>query len=118
MHINTVKGTLIAELSAKGAPLTTEQDALDVIGECFGTGVHWVLIPIKRVSPELFTLSNGSLGAISQKFENYRLRVAIAGDISEQVNASDAFRDFVVEANARGNLIFVETKSALYGQFT
>jgi Domain of unknown function (DUF4180) len=41
-------------------------------------------------------------GEFAQKFVNYRLRLAIVGDISQHLAGSEALCDFVAETN-RGN---------------
>jgi hypothetical protein len=50
-------------------------------------------------------LRSGLAGEFLQKTVNYRGRFAVTGDISEQITASTALRDFVVECN-RGRSIF------------
>ena len=49
--------------------------------------------------------ASGLAGEFVQKIVNYQLQLVIVGDISAQVAASDALRDFVREAN-RGQTIF------------
>ncbi|MFX7870694.1 DUF4180 domain-containing protein, partial [Acinetobacter baumannii] len=45
-------------------------------------------------------------GAIAQKAVNYRLKLAVIGEISEHLAASDDLRDWVREAGRRGDLWF------------
>ena len=47
------------------------------------------------------------------KAANYRLRIAIVGEIAEQVAASDALRDFVGESNRGRQIWFVADEDAL-----
>ncbi len=44
---------------------------------------------------------------------NYRIRLAIVGDVSRWVAASTAFRDLVVEAERGTDLLFVADMTAL-----
>jgi hypothetical protein len=52
-------------------------------------------------------------GGVVQKFVNYRLRLAIVGDVAEHVTASTALRDFVREANRGGQTWFVADEAEL-----
>jgi hypothetical protein len=93
--------------------IATEQDALDIIGESWGSEATVVLIPADRIDTEFFRLASGLAGAVLQKFVNYRLQVAIVGDISEYVEASDALRDFVYESNRGTHVWFLASKEEL-----
>ncbi len=95
-------------LSPDGPIIARESDANDIIGEAFGMeGVELVVIPVERLSPDFFRLASGLAGAVLQKFTNYRLRVAIAGDISAYTEKSGPLRDFVRESNRGGWVRFV-----------
>jgi hypothetical protein len=102
-------GRAIIEFPVQGAEL----GALDVIGETYGRGIDWVAVPTARLPRDFFRLRSGVLGEFTQKFVNYGLRLAVVGDISSHVEASNAFRDYVVEANRGSNLWFVHDLSAL-----
>jgi hypothetical protein len=82
--------------------LRTERDAVDLIAAC--AGKETIVIPVEDLDEDFFRLRTGVAGAMLQKFVNYRKRVVIVGDVSRWTEASDAFRDFVIEAN-RGNSI-------------
>jgi hypothetical protein len=94
-----------------GAPLGSERDAVDLIGEA--ADADWVAIPAARLDPAFFALSNGMAGAFLQKFVTYGLRVAIVGDIGAHTAASGALRDFVRESNAGERIWFVPSAEAL-----
>ena len=87
--------------------LTSEQDALDLIGEAMYSGAELILVPVERFEEDFFQLKTGLAGHIIQKFVTYR-RLVILGDISGYVAQSRAFRDFVYEAN-RGNQVWFMT---------
>jgi hypothetical protein len=108
-----VSAPRIFALSAEAAPLRQERDALDAIGEAYGVECDWLAIPVARFAPECFDLKTRALGEILQKFVNYGLRVAIVGDVSAYVARSDAFRDFVREANRGRQLCFAASVEAL-----
>lgn len=92
--------------AADGPPVRSDRDALDLIAEALGHQVDLVAIPVQRLPDEFFTLGTGLAGAITQKFVNYRLRLAVVGDIGRH-DGSSALRAFVSEANRGGQLWFV-----------
>lgn len=102
------------DVPADGAPLATEQDALDLIGASYGSGSEVMVIPAERFAPEFWQLRTGIAGAFIQKLVTYGFRVAVVGDISAHLDASQALRDFVTESNRRGReLRFVADRSAI-----
>lgn len=111
--IRQIRGTNALVLAAEGASLESERDATDVIGETFGADVGLVLIPASRLSGDFFRLSTRKAGLFIQKFTNYRIRLAILGDIEAHVAASDALRDFVRESNKGQAVWFVTDEAAL-----
>lgn len=90
-----------------GTTLGTDREALDVIGEALYHEAELVAIPSKRFDDAFFTLSTRIAGEIIQKFVNYRLRLAIVGDLSRHLDASSALRDFVAESNRGRQVWFV-----------
>ena len=96
-------------MPADGPRLGGERDVTDLIGQAMFDGANLVVIPTERLADEFFSLRTGVAGAIVQKFVNYRLRLAIVGDISAHVAGSTALRDFVVEANRGRQLWFTPT---------
>jgi hypothetical protein len=98
------RGVPVLVCTDEGAPIASTQDALDVIGAAFSR-VDVVAVPVVRLDQRFFTLSTGLAGEILQKFTNYRMRLAVVGDISALVAASTALRDLVFESN-RGNQIW------------
>lgn len=98
---------------AEGPQIASEADALDLIGEAGFSGADTLVIPVSRLSPDFFRLSTGLAGAILQKCTNYRLRVAIVGDISEYTANSGPLRDFVYESNRHGAVRFLASEAEL-----
>ncbi|MGA5699382.1 DUF4180 domain-containing protein [Peterkaempfera bronchialis] len=109
-HIN---GTPVLVCAADGEPVRGERDATDLIGEAFHHDASWIAIPADRFEDDFFRLHTRVAGEIVQKFANYRLRVAIVGDISRHTAASSALRDFVRESNRGTQLWFVSDTEAL-----
>jgi hypothetical protein len=72
-----------------------------------------IVIPTERLGENFFRLSTRIAGEILQKFVTYRMRVAIVGDISRQIEESSALRDFVIEANRGEHVWFVSNLDEL-----
>ena len=90
----------------EGPPLATSRDASDLIGDVFSAEAELVVIPTQRLSGDFLRLSSGLAGEVLQKFVNYRLKVAILGDISAATAASAPLRDFVTESNRGASVWF------------
>ncbi|MEV1172580.1 DUF4180 domain-containing protein [Nonomuraea sp. NPDC049784] len=90
-----------------GEPLREAGDALDLLGEAFGRGATWVAVPAERLHDDFFTLRTGVAGEIAQKFVNYRIGLAIVGDVSRFTAASSALRAWVLESNRGDHVWFV-----------
>jgi hypothetical protein len=111
--IRNFGGQAVYVCPAEGPGIARESDALDLIGETYGQDVAWVAIPVGRLSEAFFQLRSGLAGAILQKLTNYRLRVAIVGDIARHLEASQAFADFVTESNRGSHIWFVRDEAEL-----
>ncbi len=111
--LQRVNGVPVLVCPADGPSVASEQDALDLIGAAFGQDARWVALPVSRLADEFFQLRTGLAGAITQKFVNYRLSLAIVGDISRHTETSGALRDFVRESNNGTHLWFLPDLAAL-----
>ncbi|GHI03755.1 alpha/beta hydrolase [Streptomyces cellostaticus] len=109
----TLQAVRVLRCAPDGPPLDGESAALDLIGDALGQDAHLVVVPVERIADEFFRLRSGVAGAVVQKFVNYRLRLAVVGDISAQVEASDALRDFVYESNQGRQLWFLAAEEEL-----
>ena len=87
-----------------GATIATERDVVDIIGNALYQAKA-VAIPVQRLDEKFFSLRTGFAGEVMQKFVNYRLPLAVVGDISAHLAASNALRDLVRESN-RGKQIW------------
>lgn len=93
--------------AADGPLLRDDRDALDLIGEAWGRGATWVAVPVERLHEDFFSLRTGVAGEIAQKFVNYRLGLAIVGDISRFTETGSALSAWVRESNRGNHLWFV-----------
>jgi uncharacterized protein DUF4180 len=106
-------GVPVLECAPTGEKLRGAGDVLDVIGTAIGHGAELVLMPVDRLPDDFFTLRTGLAGEIAQKFVNYRIRLAVVGDISHHVANSSALGAFVAESSRGGQLWFVPTTEDL-----
>ncbi|MGW4565562.1 DUF4180 domain-containing protein [Streptomyces sp. NPDC004561] len=109
----TLHDTPVLRCAPDGPPLDGESAALDLIGDALGRDAQLVEVPVARIADEFFRLRSGVAGAVVQKFVNYRLRLAVVGDITAHVDASDALRDFVYESNRGDQLWFLADADSL-----
>ncbi|MFG1868742.1 DUF4180 domain-containing protein [Micromonospora arborensis] len=105
-------GAQVLVCDPAGPTIATEQDALDLIGAAF-LGAQVVAVPANRLDERFFALGTRFAGDVMQKFVNYRLRLAVVGDISAQLAESSALRALVYESNQAGHVWFVEDLDAL-----
>lgn len=113
MTVEEMHGVRVLTIPDEGPALRDGNDALDLIAATYDSPADLIAIPVERLDPEFFTLSNGLAGDFLQKLVNYKLRVAIIGDISAHTAASNALRDFVRESNRRPHNWFLATRAEL-----
>ncbi|WP_422769792.1 DUF4180 domain-containing protein [Plantactinospora sp. WMMC1484] len=111
-ELRHLAGVPVLVCDPDGPPVATEQDALDLIGAAF-LGAEVVAVPASRLDENFFSLGSRFAGEIMQKFVNYRLRLAVVGDISRHLAASTALRALVHESNRAGHVWFVDDLDAL-----
>ncbi|MDG2523460.1 DUF4180 domain-containing protein [Caulobacter segnis] len=112
-HSTTLGETRVLVFSPHGPLLAAESDANDFISAAWSHEAEWLVIPTARLGPDFLRLSTRIAGLVIQKFVNYRLNVAIVGDISTEIAGSDALRDFVHESNLGPSVWFVPDLAAL-----
>jgi hypothetical protein len=100
-------------LEADGPIVSRPEDVSDLIGNAWYERVGLIAVPVERLDPEFFTLRSGLAGDITQKLVNYGLKLAVLGDISEQLDASGALRDFVWESNRGDHVWFLADRAEL-----
>lgn len=93
--------------------LGSEQDAVDLIGLAFSEEANVVVVPADRVVPDFYTLSTRILGDVVRKFQQYRIRLAVVGDITKYTASSEAFRAYVHETNKGRDIWFLQTEEEL-----
>ncbi len=105
--IEAVAGVRVLIVDPEGPAIATERDGTGLIGDAMGEGADWLAIPVARLSDDFLKLSTGLAGAILQKAVNYRVNVAVVGDIAAKTAASKPLHDFVGESNRGRHVWFV-----------
>jgi hypothetical protein len=108
-----VHGMTVLVCGMDGPALRAERDANDLLSAAWAANATCVALPIERLEPEFFQLETRIAGEFAQKFVNYRMRLALIGDISLFLNQSKALRDFVSESNRGQSLWFAKDWSEL-----
>ena len=111
--VATMGAERVLVCDADGPLIDAEVHATDLVGEAWSAGASMIAVPVTRLGPAFFNLRSGLAGALAQKVVNYRLRLAVIGDISAEAAASAPLRDWVIESNRRGEVLFVEDLGAL-----
>jgi hypothetical protein len=115
-HLVTVYGTAVMVCGPDGIPFDTEGAATELVGEAISLRAEVVVVPAERLTDDFFQLRTGVAGEIAQKFANYRLALAIVGDISRQVEDSGSLSSWVAESNRGQQLWFCETFDEFKGR--
>lgn len=111
--ISETHGLLVLTYEQDEPTLGSEQDAVDLIGLAFSEEANVVVVPADRVVPDFYTLSTRILGDVVRKFQQYRIRLAVVGDITKYTASSEAFRAYVHETNKGRDIWFLQTEEEL-----
>ncbi|WP_338898157.1 DUF4180 domain-containing protein [Streptomyces sp. TG1A-60] len=97
--LQTIHDVPVLLCAPDGETIARESDALDLIGNAGYQGATWVVVPVERFDESFFRLRTRVAGDIIQKFVQYRVGLAVVGDMSRHTTASSSLRDFVRECN-------------------
>ncbi|MFZ5939265.1 MAG: DUF4180 domain-containing protein [Bacteroidota bacterium] len=103
---DTKNGTA-ALLADRTGRLADVDDTIDLMGNASFSGADRLILFSDQLPDSFTELRTGVAGEILQKFSNYRMKLAIIGDFTE--NGSKALRDFIRESNRTGHILFVGT---------
>ena len=87
--------------------------APDLVGAALEAGARWIALSIQALPPGFLDLSTGVAGEIAQKCVNYRIGLAVLGDLSEAVARSVPLRDWVRESNTGRHIWFLADAAEL-----
>lgn len=79
MFVYSVNGERVAEIVARGAPLT-DRGVSELIDEVRGSNAQWVVIPAERLGKDVFRIA-ATAGDFIERFVKHKLRLAILGDV-------------------------------------
>ena len=88
-------------------------EAADLVGAALEAGARWVVLPAAGLPEGFLDLSTGVAGEIAQKLVNYRIGLAITGDIGPALARSGALRDWVRECNRSRHVWFLADEAEL-----
>lgn len=111
MHpdIRLLHGFRLLLRNPDGPRLTADSGFNDLIGHALGEAADWVVLPVERLPEGFLNLRSRIAGATIQKFVNYRLRLAVIGNIEAELAGSQALRSFVHETNRGTDCWFLDT---------
>jgi hypothetical protein len=104
-----VHGLRVLEYSAEGPILDRDRSVMDLIGDAMANSAVLVVVPAARFSADFYQLRTGLAGDLLQKFVNYRLRLAIVGDLSKAMSESEPLNAFVKESNRGDHIWFLSS---------
>ena len=115
MHpdIRLLRGFRLLLGNPDGGRLTADSGFDDLIGHALGEAVDWVVLPVECLPEAFLNLRSGIAGATIQKFVNYRLRLAVIGNIDAELAGSQALRSYVYETNRGTDCWFLDTMEEL-----
>ncbi|HVP86266.1 MAG TPA: DUF4180 domain-containing protein [Rhizomicrobium sp.] len=113
LQIHKIPTAVVAEFRADHVLLASAADARDLLMQARGERADVIALHVENIAPEFFDLRTGVAGAVLQKFQNYRCRFAIIGDISNYTSKSEALRALVRESNRGKDVWFVPTVDAM-----
>ena len=91
-------------------------EAADIVGAALEAGARWIALPAGGLPAGFLDLSTGVAGEIAQKCVNYRIGLAVLGDLGHALERSGALRDWVRECNRGGHVWFLADEAELAAQ--
>ena len=113
MRTEELHGIRVLFLDPEGETIATSEQTSDLIGNAWYDHAELIAVPVARLDPEFFRLSSGVAGEVTQKLVNYRLRLAVLGDVTAATEASSALRDYIWESNRGEHIWFLDDEAAL-----
>jgi PadR family transcriptional regulator AphA len=107
----------ILECLPDGGVISTESDALDVVGLCGGEETDSILLYHSNLQSDFYNLKSGLAGKVLLKFSIYQLKAAAV--IPPEIIGDGRFYEMVIETNRRNDFrVFSSREEALnwYGR--
>jgi len=99
-RIKEIENKKYIELISSIKPLSTENDALDLVALCWEHDTNALMIHYEALSEDFFKLKTKAAGNMLQKFINYGIKAAAV--IPKEIMEKGRFREMALEAN-KGN---------------
>ncbi|WP_306792333.1 DUF4180 domain-containing protein [Methylocystis sp. MJC1] len=112
-NVLLISGVRVFSCGAEGPRISAEAEVNDLVSEALGQRADVVVLPIERLTEDFLRLRTGFAGLLIQKFVNYRLCLAIIGDIESALARSEPLRNFVYESNRGTTCWFFEDVGGL-----
>jgi hypothetical protein len=112
MRIEALGGESVLVVDEE-APAVAIANVVDAMTAAFDAGAQVIAVAVDRLDPAFFDLRTGVAGEIAQKLVNYRLRLAVVGELPAMALESRAFAAFVREGNRGSGPWFVATLAEL-----
>ena len=96
------------ELMSAANPLSTENDALDLIALCWEHETNYIVIHQEALSESFFDLKTKAAGNIIQKFVNYGIKAAVV--IPQETVQNERFKEMALEINKGNHFRMYESK--------
>ncbi len=103
----------VFHLSPDGTVIGSAADLVELSYADGADGADWIAVPVARLDPAFFDLRSGVAGELMQTCANYKIQLALVGDISGRVAASQALDAFVRESNRGRQVWFVSDDAEL-----
>jgi hypothetical protein len=114
--IHKLDGATIAEVISDEILVNSGRDALDLMMEAVGYGVHSLIVHERNLHPTFFDLRSGLAGEILQKGVNYQVKLAIIGEFEKYTSKS--LHALIVESNRGTQTLFVADVVTAIAKFT
>ncbi len=89
--------TLFLECLPEGGKITSERDAVDLVGACGENGVDRLLFYANNLTDDFYNLRTRLAGDVLQKFINYHIISAVV--LTPELVGNGRFSEMVWEAN-------------------
>ncbi len=96
------------EIISTQVPLSTEQDAVDLVALCIENEANLLMLHSPALSEDFFKLRTGVAGKMIQKFINYHVKTAAV--IPMEVVNKGKFKEMVLESNKSNHFRVFETR--------
>lgn len=112
-RVETWNDLVVVVCGPDGAQLGQTADINDFLSLAFEANADWLAVPVSRLGEDFLRLRSRLAGETTQKFVNYRVGLAIIGDISTEAAGSAALADYVRECNRGRSVWFLPDLNAL-----